>query len=85
MAKHQTWNEDALGYSGDSVLKTFPVGSTWFHQKTGRLYNVVGLGFDSERERWGVRYVPTSEDTGFPYFHLPEDFGREGRFLRVKE
>ena len=82
------FHKDAAGVTGDEVSKAAPEHSRWFHPKTGKLYRVIGIGFDSERERWVIIYKPQSSDgtdayEAVPFFHLPEDFHREGRFLRV--
>ena len=60
---------------------------TYFHPKSGHLYTVIGIVFDSERGRWMVRYKQLDahgNTFGVEFGHLPEDFEREGRFLEVK-
>lgn len=70
-------------YMQDSAGKKAPTDlvGRYFHPKTGNLYRVVDVAFDAERERWMVLYVM---EGGGPFCsHLPEDFTREGRFLKV--
>ena len=83
--KHERWHKDSAGQTANDVEKKFPAGSTWFHSKTGRLYTVGSIMFDSERERWVLAYSLSisSVSDRITYLHLPEDFGRYGRFLRV--
>ena len=83
-AKLETWMADTAGQKGTQIVDM--IGHRYFHPKTGGLYKVVGIGYDSERERWIVRYVPEHPDElGFEFTHLPEDFNREGRFLQVRK
>lgn len=76
------WNGHAAG--PDEVIRKAQ-GKIYVHLKRGHLYRVAGYGFDSERERWMLRYVRCNAASEIAYFHLPEDFFREGRFLEVKE
>lgn len=82
----RAWHKDVGGYKGSDL--TSKIGTRWFHPKTGGLYRIIGVGFDSERERWIYHYTKEGldeddSDLAFPFHHLPEDFHREGRFMRV--
>lgn len=73
---------DGMGNKAPKQL----VGKKFFHPGTQHLYEIMGITFDAERERWMVRYarVNTLGDIiGIDFSHLPEDFGREGRFIEV--
>ena len=64
------------------------VGSVYFHPKSGHLYEVVGICFQSEDNRWMVCYSRVTKGglkTGPMFTHRLEDFLREGRFLEVKK
>lgn len=80
----EDWMSDSAGKKAPTDMK----GKFYFHPKTGGTYNIVGHGFDSERERWMVIYqkwdIKRADNVGELFFHLPEDFGREGRFVEVK-
>lgn len=80
--------EDWMIDSAGKKAPTDMIDNFYFHPKTGSTYIVVGCSFDAERERWMVMYrkwnVRLAEPQGQFYAHLPEDFGREGRFVEVK-
>lgn len=81
---HEDWQADSLNVKGTEILAVVPRGSRWFHSKTGGIYVSLGLAYDAERGRWMVGYQHEDDiDTGVTYYHLPEDFLREGRFARV--
>jgi hypothetical protein len=64
------------------------VGEVFFHPKTGHLYRVDGMVFQSEDQRWMVAYRRISKGglcTGPLFCHRLEDFEREGRFMLVKK
>lgn len=64
------------------------VGEVFYHPKTGHLYTVIGMVFQSELNRWMVAYRRVTKggmQTGPLFCHMPEDFEREGRFLPVKK
>lgn len=71
-----------------SKLDTAFVGKTYFHPGTGHLYDVLGIVFQSEDERWMLAYrrrKSSGVHIGPLFLHRPEDFSREGRFLEVKK
>lgn len=81
----KTWDLDSGGKKGSDL--TAMVRTRWFHPKTGHLYVINGVVFDSQRERWMYTYVreihDEEDDPRIVFTHLPEDFHREGRFLKV--
>lgn len=82
--KNQTrrgWRDKSGKYPDD--MNKY-VGKTYFHPKTGHLYQVVGIVFQSEDEAWMLAYRRVN-DVGPVCTHRPEDFFREGRFLEVKK
>lgn len=81
--KHERWHADKGGVKGSDLDTTY-VGKTYFHPKTGHLYRVSDVIFDSERERWLIMYNRIGDGGEVTYAHLPEDFKREGRFMEVK-
>lgn len=80
----ETWHKDKEGF----VRPDRYVGKKYFHPKTGKLYEVVGFGIDSQRELWLVHYRQTASTVdgfeGFTFTHTIAEFIREGRFLEVK-
>jgi hypothetical protein len=83
----RTWHSDSKGIKPSQHLIQH-VGRRYFHPKTGHIYIITGISFDSERELWMINYrneeSDGEENTDFDFSHLPEDFFREGRFLAVK-
>lgn len=85
------WHADSAGKKGRELLVN--VNTAWFHHKTGHLYTITGIGFDSQRERWVYHYrrydnpgpETVWDDDNFDFHHLPEDFHLEGRFLKVNK
>lgn len=79
------WHADRAGDKAPSHL----IGKTFFHPKTGSLYKVTDVGFDAERGRWMVVYIRLNAQGdrvgSCSFFHLPEDFLRDGRFLEVSQ
>lgn len=64
------------------------VGKMFFHPGSGHLYEVVGIVYQSEDDRWELAYRRKSSGglmTGPLCCHRPEDFLREGRFMEVKK
>lgn len=92
----RTWHKDASGRNASDIAKMSEKGAIYLHVGTQTLYKVVGVGWDSERDRWTIRYRAVNRDpdvscedewgpnTDFDFHHLPEDFFREGRFIEVK-
>ena len=63
------------------------IGEKFFHPKTGHVYHVHGVAFQSELDRWQVVYQRTTMGgvkSGPIFTHFYEDFTREGRFLQIK-
>lgn len=61
-------------------------GNRYFHPGKGHVYKVIGVIYQSEMDRWMITYQLLNEDgdrQGRIFAHLPEDFFREGRFLKV--
>lgn len=101
MAEVELWIDVSGGeYSLDSEYKIQDSSGRWpsyftkfehrvfFHPKTGHLYAVVGVIFQSELDRWMIAYQRVTRGglkTGPVFCHLPEDFEREGRFMEVKK
>lgn len=87
MPTHKYHHQDSAKKRGVDLLNNAPEGSRWFHPKTGHVYEVTGLSFYAESGRWMVNY--RREDPGesdpIVYSHFPEDFHREGRFLRINK
>ena len=82
--------QDKAGTYPDELSKY--VGKLYFHPKTGNLYEVVGIIFQSQDERWEIAYKRVQlnstilEPIDGPIFtHRPEDFTVEGRFLEVSK
>lgn len=79
--------EDWMNDSAGKKAPTNMVDNLYFHPKTRGTYVVTGHCFDAERERWMVMYrkwsVTMAQPHGEVFVHLPEDFGREGRFVEM--
>lgn len=56
----------------------------WFHPGQCKVYRIHDIGWDAERNRWMIHYTNWISE-GHVYTHLPEDFLREGRFIRVSD
>lgn len=83
-------------YGKPCVMTQAIQGRMFFHPGTGGLYSVNGYFWDSERNRYMVRYIKLTdlrdgkktkltEEDKVVHGHLLEDFLRPGRFLEVSE
>lgn len=99
------WETDGIGISTDEVVNIrdsdgrYPskfekyVGKFYFHPKTGHLYQVVGIVFQSQADKWQLAYMRVTTGglkTGPVFTHYFDDFfqttevGGTERFMEVK-
>lgn len=62
------------------------IGKVYFHSGKGHLYEIIGISYQAEDDRWMLAYRQVTKGglkTGPVFCHRPEDFEREGRFMEV--
>lgn len=61
-------------------------GKLFYHAGTKHLYQIIGVTYQSEDDRWMLAYKRVTKGgvcVGPVFNHRPEDFFREGRFMEV--